>query len=443
MGYMDNETTQTNLYDRVSKLLESYEWSDCSFTVSGQYFKAHRLILGISSPVFKAMFYGPLSSNDDIKISDIEPDIFQLMINYVYTDKVEISSLEQAFELLYAAKKYLLEYLMHQCIHYIETNLSVDNVISVLAFSEFIQEKTLLSYSLKLFCEHAEYLLNANIDKLTCACLKLILECDKINVSEKNLIKFAFNWSKSYCNINNVPDTIENRKRVLVDEGLWHLLRFPVLNEEDLDEILKIDNNLLQASEVEILKKTMITYDDVSERNNIFKAIGSRDSLKVRLYICHRSSVRSAAPLIIDQNNNSVSVRIKVDKTVFVNSLSVPTRMSPEINFHSVNLLSYSEQFSVTVIRESNNSVIKFTNFMNTVEYDANVFVDFSEPCVFIKDEWYCVKFAWPRNRYYSYKYIVSHRDYASTQKAKFQFEDVFMDTTTDGSFLESLKFSL
>lgn len=71
--------------------------------MAGKDFKAHKLILGISSPVFEAMFYGPLSSNEEIAITDIEPDVFQLLLNYIYTDKVEIPSIEQAFELLYAS----------------------------------------------------------------------------------------------------------------------------------------------------------------------------------------------------------------------------------------------------------------------------------------------------------------------------------------------------
>lgn len=45
----------------------------------------HRYYIGISSPVLEAMFYGPLSTNEEIIVTDIELKIFQLLLNYIYT----------------------------------------------------------------------------------------------------------------------------------------------------------------------------------------------------------------------------------------------------------------------------------------------------------------------------------------------------------------------
>jgi hypothetical protein len=42
---------------------------------------AHKLILAIRSPVFKAMFYGTFPQNEgDIKITDIKSNIFQKLM---------------------------------------------------------------------------------------------------------------------------------------------------------------------------------------------------------------------------------------------------------------------------------------------------------------------------------------------------------------------------
>lgn len=145
MGHKVNELRLNSLYDRVNKLLVSSEWSDCSFSVSGKKIKAHKLILGVSSPVFEAMFYGPLSTSDDIKITDIEPTIFQLLLNYIYTDKLDIRSIEEAYDLLYASRKYMLENLTQVCITYIQSNLDIDNVITVLNYPDYIQDNQLVS----------------------------------------------------------------------------------------------------------------------------------------------------------------------------------------------------------------------------------------------------------------------------------------------------------
>ncbi|XP_075992389.1 kelch-like protein 40a [Anticarsia gemmatalis] len=450
MGYLKNNQStynQTSLYDRVKKLLVSYEWSDCSFSVSGKIFKAHKLILGISSPVFEAMFYGPLSSNDDIIITDIQPDIFQLILNYIYTDTVEINSIDQAFELLYASRKYLLEHLTEMCIAHIQTNISVDNVIEVLNYPEYMQDKQLVSFALKLFCEHANYLLQEKKNLITFSCLKAILESDQMNIAEKDLIKHVFEWSSYCCEQNDIPDTFENRRDILNKNGLFKLLRFLTLSVNDLEEIVTDDlNNLLLPYEFEVIKKNIKSSN--GDQKDVVGPIGlsdmPRDLLQLQWHLCYRCPIRSVAPIIIDSNNFIIQSRVKVNKSVFINSLCVPTRMAPADQFCHEMTKVYTEQLSVSIMCESDNSVIKLTNFMNTVEYDSMVEIPLTEPCFMKKNEWYKICFVWPHNRSSTYSYVVEFRhNHYSGHKVSFEFDDLPFNAGTSGSFLGGLKFCL
>jgi speckle-type POZ protein len=45
-----------------------------------QIFKAHKLILASCSPVFEAMFFGPLAEKQCISISDVEPHVFRSLL---------------------------------------------------------------------------------------------------------------------------------------------------------------------------------------------------------------------------------------------------------------------------------------------------------------------------------------------------------------------------
>lgn len=45
-----------------------------------QEFKAHKLILSMSSPVFATMFHGELCEKGDTKILDITPEAFSSML---------------------------------------------------------------------------------------------------------------------------------------------------------------------------------------------------------------------------------------------------------------------------------------------------------------------------------------------------------------------------
>ncbi|CAG9784357.1 unnamed protein product [Diatraea saccharalis] len=445
MGYIVKETSPTNLHERVKKLLVSYEFSDCSFSVLGQNLKAHKLLLGISSPVFEAMFYGPLSSNEDIVITDIEPDTFQLLLNYIYTDQVEISSIDQAFELLYASRKYLLDHLSNLCIVYIQANISVDNVVDILNYPDHLQDPKLASFAMKLFCEHASFLLEEFIEYISFSCMKNILSSNDINIKEVDLIKNLFVWTKYYCKQNNIPDSFENRNAVLFKKGLFKLLRFHTLSLNEFEEIQNAATNLLLPQDLEYIKKKILDEQDIENRSLIPAVnvqVSPRRPLNLQWYFCKRIPLTSAAPLIIDINNYTLHCRLKTNKSIFINSLSIPTRMAPVLNFHTIIPKRYSEQLSVTIISESDNTIIKYINFMNTVEYDSNVDIELNEPCFIKQNKWYKISFIWPKNMFDPYSYVVELRNSVyNGYRTKIEFDD--STAGTDGNFLEGLKFCL
>ncbi|CAN6206385.1 unnamed protein product [Urochloa humidicola] len=110
----------------VASLLE--EGGDVTFAVEGRRFAAHRLVLAMRSPVFRAMFFGGTgdSSRDrepPFRVDDMRAAVFGAMLHYVYTD--ELLLLEDgkdsdddsvvAEELLVAADLYDLERLRLMC----------------------------------------------------------------------------------------------------------------------------------------------------------------------------------------------------------------------------------------------------------------------------------------------------------------------------------------
>jgi speckle-type POZ protein len=50
----------SDITTHLGKLLESKETADVTFNVRGETFAAHRIILAMRSPVFKAELYGPI-----------------------------------------------------------------------------------------------------------------------------------------------------------------------------------------------------------------------------------------------------------------------------------------------------------------------------------------------------------------------------------------------
>ncbi|KAF7036761.1 hypothetical protein CFC21_047310 [Triticum aestivum] len=66
---------------QLGKLLETKEGADVTFEVQGEKFPAHKLVLAVRSPVFKAMLYGPMMEKDSsrIVIANMQPDVFKFL----------------------------------------------------------------------------------------------------------------------------------------------------------------------------------------------------------------------------------------------------------------------------------------------------------------------------------------------------------------------------
>ncbi|XP_063089604.1 speckle-type POZ protein-like [Cavia porcellus] len=112
--------------------------ADCCLLVSGQEFQAHKAILAACSPVFRAMFEHEMqeSKNNQVKISDMEPEVFKEIMFLMYTGKAPKLG-RMAPDLLAAADRCGLGCLKLMCEKHLCCNLSVENVIKILILVEF------------------------------------------------------------------------------------------------------------------------------------------------------------------------------------------------------------------------------------------------------------------------------------------------------------------
>eukprot|EP00249_Psilotum_nudum_P023477 c28889_g1_i2 orf=1071-3155(-) len=111
--------------------------SDVTFLVEGSRFYAHRIALLASSDAFRAMFDGGYREKEakDIEIPNISWKVFELMMRFIYTGTVEVTS-DIAQDLLRAADQYLLEGLKRLCEYAIAQDLTVENVSNVYDLAE-------------------------------------------------------------------------------------------------------------------------------------------------------------------------------------------------------------------------------------------------------------------------------------------------------------------
>ena len=133
---------------------EPADYDDCSLTVSNEFksmnhpdvifvigeetkkeFQAHKLILSARSPVFTAMFEKEADQNR-VHIVDIEPDTFQVLLEYIYSDKVDDLTFEMSKSLLAASNQFHLRLLKWKCeLFLIQQEPTVDNCLDLLVLA--------------------------------------------------------------------------------------------------------------------------------------------------------------------------------------------------------------------------------------------------------------------------------------------------------------------
>eukprot|EP00090_Calanus_glacialis_P026303 TRINITY_DN4132_c0_g1_i1.p1 TRINITY_DN4132_c0_g1~~TRINITY_DN4132_c0_g1_i1.p1 ORF type:complete len:917 (-),score=292.39 TRINITY_DN4132_c0_g1_i1:102-2852(-) len=115
-GSADIKLLLKNLYTQSPML-----HTDVTFKFNnGDRIHAHKLILTLFSPVFEAEFYGSLNQDGEIPITDIEPEIFKMLLGYLYTSipldvKDKDFDCSKAWNLWYATEKYILPELSESC----------------------------------------------------------------------------------------------------------------------------------------------------------------------------------------------------------------------------------------------------------------------------------------------------------------------------------------
>ena len=137
-AYLFNDSLHSShLLDGLNVLRESKSFCDITLSVGGSLFHCHKIVLIAFSPYFKAMFLSSLqeSFQDVVNITGVDGNIMQLLLDYAYSSRVQITKFNvQA--LLSAAN--LLEILpvRDACCDFMEQSMDDSNCIGIHCFAE-------------------------------------------------------------------------------------------------------------------------------------------------------------------------------------------------------------------------------------------------------------------------------------------------------------------
>ncbi|CAO2206220.1 unnamed protein product [Urochloa humidicola] len=146
----------SDMLGQLGEALETGDGADVTFSVEGELFRAHKLILSMRSPVFKAELYGEMRESgaaQPIAIEDMRAATFGALLRYIYTDASpaiisdddsddegddddDSGDIVRAWELLMAADRYHVQRLKLICERVLCKRLDVENVADMLALAD-------------------------------------------------------------------------------------------------------------------------------------------------------------------------------------------------------------------------------------------------------------------------------------------------------------------
>ncbi|KAL5017581.1 hypothetical protein ScPMuIL_007170 [Solemya velum] len=207
-------------------MLEEGIAADVTFIVGKkkQEVRAHKYMLICRSPVFQAMFCGPLAEDNNIVIPDIEPDVFFVLLRFMYYDKSSLNDLI-VLSVLYAANKYLVDGLVKVCKDYIENNMDADNACLLLQGSVELDITEIRQACIDYIVSNGQDCLKSkSFGVLSDVCVKELVSSDDLAADELTIWESLVRWSDSKCQERQLCINDTNRRNILGD--LVYSVRF-------------------------------------------------------------------------------------------------------------------------------------------------------------------------------------------------------------------------
>eukprot|EP00102_Acyrthosiphon_pisum_P022693 XP_016659903.1 PREDICTED: ring canal kelch homolog isoform X2 [Acyrthosiphon pisum] len=183
---------------------------------------AHKVVLVSACPYFRAMFTSSAGGDKYVvNISDIDSNILQLLIDFIYTGKIMVTE-QNVMGILQAAIILQLDYVKGVCVEFLQKQLNTSNCLGIKEFADFYNCVDLLSSSEEYIKMH--FLKFVEVDEFLSLSFEEVINLisrDDINVPfEEKIFECVINWVKHELDFryDNLPKLMEHVRLSLAPE---------------------------------------------------------------------------------------------------------------------------------------------------------------------------------------------------------------------------------
>ncbi|KAJ5075551.1 pep-cterm sorting domain-containing protein [Anaeramoeba ignava] len=250
-----NEFSQFKNQEQLSKDIfqlfqNGIEFSDFKIIIKSKketVIHAHKAILSSRSEYFYGLFRSKMKESQEgiVVFTDVSPEIFKLIIHYIYTGIIDIN-LNNAFEALISARKLLLDSgIINFLTMFIEENIQLENVIDILAISSRLNYQDLYFYCMKFVMVHFQEIIHSQrFLKFSANDLNFLLNQPNFEIeNEIDLFYLLLKWVQFHSDSTSQSDVEMGEETNNTREAFSQFIgkiRFCDINPVDLQKIQKL-----------------------------------------------------------------------------------------------------------------------------------------------------------------------------------------------------------
>ncbi|XP_046356512.2 kelch-like protein 12 [Haliotis rufescens] len=218
----------------MNNLRKANTLCDITLKVMGESFPAHRIVLAACSDYFCAMFTNEMSEKDKsmIELHEISSDVMRELLDFVYTETVDVS-VENVQELLPAACLLQLNGVKEACCSFLENQLDSSNCLGIKIFAEQHSCKALWEAAESYSLHHFEEVVGQEEFKtLPLAEMERLIKSDELQVnSEEPVFQAVIDWVK-----------YDRESRCECLPQLLNYVRLPLLTARYITDVIDQEN---------------------------------------------------------------------------------------------------------------------------------------------------------------------------------------------------------
>nr|XP_022307254.1 BTB/POZ domain-containing protein 6-like isoform X4 [Crassostrea virginica] len=263
-SFNDDWQTGKNVLQCNKYMLDNRLYCDVKFQVgkAGKLISAHKYVLASRSSVFAAMFYGGLPETSDvIVVSDIEPEVFDILLRFLYYEKREVTS-TTVIGTLYAAEKYAVKELVNLCRSYLESSINEETVCDILEIFRIFSMTDLFSKCMTFIFRSkscAEKVFESQ-GFLQCSreCLESLIKDDELPLPEETVYNSLIRWAEHNCAQEETVNENSADMRKTLGSLILHI-RFPLMSLETFWKVAG-ENEILSDKEKNQISRIIAGY---------------------------------------------------------------------------------------------------------------------------------------------------------------------------------------